>query len=303
MIDAAPVHGYSKAMNSHIQSRRQFLKQSALAAAAAASAASAPFRLLADGEFGGNKIPVALQLYSVRGECEKDLPATLNAVGKMGYKAVEFAGYYKRDAKTLRKLLDDAGLKCCGTHTALDTLLGDKLAPTIEFNQTIGNKFLIVPSLSGKYTKTREGWADAAKIFNELSDKVQPQGLRVGYHNHTIEFKELEGEMPWDTFFGHTKKEVIMQFDTGNAMIGGGDATVFLKKYPGRAASVHVKPFSKKKGNALMGEDELPWKEIFRLCENGGGTEWYVIEYESDAYPPLVSVEKSIEVMRKWGKC
>ena len=94
-----------------------------------------------------------------------------------------------------------------------------------------------------------------------------------------------------------------MQFDTGNAMEGGGDATIYLKKYPGRAATVHVKPFSKAKPNALMGEDELPWKEIFHLCETSGRTEWYIMEYESDAFPPLISVEKTIQVMRQWGKC
>ncbi len=94
-----------------------------------------------------------------------------------------------------------------------------------------------------------------------------------------------------------------MQFDTGNAMHGGGDATIYLKRYPGRATTVHLKSFSKAKPNALMGEDELPWPDIFKLCETSGGTEWYIVEYESDAYPPLVSVEKTLEVLRRWGKC
>jgi sugar phosphate isomerase/epimerase len=221
----------------------------------------------------------------------------------MGYKGVEFAGYYGRDAKTLKALLDDLGLKCCGTHTGIDTLLGDNLPKTIEFNKVLGNPYLIVPGLPGKYTKTRQAWRETADLFNQIAEKVNPHGMRVGYHNHTIEFKELEGELPWDTFFGRTRKDVIMQFDTGNAMHGGGDATIFLKRYPGRAATVHIKPFSKAKPNAIIGDDELPWQEIFQLCETIGGTEWYIVEYESDAYPPMVSVEKSLEVLRKWGKC
>jgi len=288
-------------MNIPCVSRREFLKQSTLAAAA--GAAITPASLLAAGAYGGKKIPIGLQLYSVRHECEKDLVGTVTAVAKMGYKGVEFAGYYGRDAKTLRKLLDDVGLKCCGTHIGLETLLGDNLPKTIEFNQTLGNQFLIVPGLGAKYTKSRQAWSETADIFNDLAAKVKPHGMRVGYHNHTIEFKALDGELPWDTFFGRTKKEVVMQFDTGNAMHGGGDATIYLKKYPGRAATVHVKSFSKAKPNALLGDDELPWKEIFKLCETSARTEWYIIEYESDAYPPLISVEKSLEVMRKWGKC
>ena len=83
----------------------------------------------------------------------------------------------------------------------------------------------------------------------------------------------------------------------------GGDPMIFLKKFPGRVASVHVKPYSKAKPNALIGDDEQPWKEIFQLCETSAGVEWYIIEYEKDAYAPLVSVQKTLEVMKRWGKC
>src|SRR6266568_9419529 len=152
-------------------SRREFLQTSATAAAAA-FAATTPINLFAADSYGGNKIPFALQLYSVRNECAKDLDGTVAAVAKMGYKAVEFAGYYGRDAKSLRKLLDDLGLKCCGTHIGLDTLLGDNLPKTVEFNHTLGNPFLIVPSLPGKYTKNRQSWQEAADLFSELADKV-----------------------------------------------------------------------------------------------------------------------------------
>src|SRR5438445_4147874 len=160
-------------------SRREFLKTTA---SAAALAATNPRSVFATETYGGNKIPFGLQLYAVRDECAKDLEGTVTAVAKMGYKAVEFAGYHGRDAKTLRKLLDDVGLKCCGTHLGLDTLLGDNLAKTVEFNKTLGNKFLIVASLPAKYTKTRQGWLEAADHFNEVADKAKPQAMRVGYH-------------------------------------------------------------------------------------------------------------------------
>src|SRR5207247_3345861 len=120
-------------------SRREFLKTSATAALAATTSTN----LFAAGEYGGNKIPFGLQLYSVRNECAKDLDGTVAAVAKMGYKAVEFAGYHGRDAKSLRKLLDDVGLKCCGTHIGLDTLLGDNLPKALEFNHTLDARLLI----------------------------------------------------------------------------------------------------------------------------------------------------------------
>lgn len=280
-----------------MMTRREFLKQSAVSAAAAWAAGCAT----GSGRAGG-KIPIALELYSVRKECAQDTAGTIQAVAKMGYRGVEFAGFYGKDAKTLRKILDDCGLKCCGSHTPLPDLLGDKLQKTIEFNQTLGNKFLIVPGLPKDRTASRQAWLDTAKLFNELSDKVAPQGMCVGYHNHTIEFKPFDGELPWDTFFGNTRKEVIMQFDTGNAMHGGGDATVFLKKYPGRAVTVHCKPFSNAKPDAIIGEDELPWKDIFQLCETIGNTEWYIVEYERPNVPALEAVEKCLLAMKQMGK-
>lgn len=256
--------------------------------AAAAAAVKKPRQL----QFG-------LQLYSVREDCGKDLPGTLAKVAKMGYVAVEFAGYYDRTAKDMRKLLDDNGLTCCGTHTGMDTLLGDNLAATIEYNRTIGNKFLIVPGLAEQYRNSHQAWLETAKLFNELAAKVQPQGMLVGYHNHSVEFQPMDGEMPWDTFYGNTNADVVMQLDTGNACGGGVDPLPYLYKYEGRARSVHVKAFSKKDDKALIGEDEINWKAFFALCKATGGTEVYIVEHESYAYPPLECVERCLNNLRK----
>lgn len=282
-------------------SRRRFLEQSLAGAALAATIS--PRLFAAESGYGGNKIPFGVQLYSVRNDCAKDLPGTLAALAKMGYKAVEFAGYHGRDAKTLRKLLDDNGLKCCGTHTALDTMLGDNLPKTVEFNHALGNKYLIVPSLPKKDTQTKQGWQDVADRFTQVAEKVKPDGMKVGYHNHNVEFTPIDGEVPWDIFFNRASKDVVIQFDTGNGASVGGDPMIYLKKFPGRVASVHVKPYSKARPRTLIGDDEHPWKEIFHICETTAGVEWYIIEYENDAYTPLVAVEKTLEVMRRWGKC
>lgn len=295
-------------MRSQKFSKRAFLKLSV--AGATACALNVPSMSFAAADESAKrlpertrKIPVALQLYTVRNECAQDLDGTIAAIGKMGYAAVEFADYFGRSAKQLRKLLDDAGLKCCGTHIYINTMMGDELARTIEFNQILGNRFLIVRSMPEKYSRTHQGWLDAAAAMDEIAGKLGPFGMRVGFHNHNTEFKLLGGEPPEDTLFGHTRKEVFIQFDTCNAMEGGGEAVVYLKRFPGRVASMHVKPFSNARPNALLGDDELPWAEIFHLCETIGGTEWYVIEYEKDLYPPMVVAQKTIEIMRRWGKC
>jgi sugar phosphate isomerase/epimerase len=278
--------------------RRSFLKTTTASIAAACAVGAG-----CDGTFmsgkSKRKIPVGLQLYSVRTECQKDLPATIKAVADIGYQGVEFAGFYDYSAKDIRKLLDDNGLKCCGSHTPLDDLLGDKLPKTIEFNKTIGNKYMIVPWLDPNKYNSVEGWKEAADMFNELAEKVKPHKMQVGYHNHSHEFTPIDGQMPWDIFFGNTRKDVIMQCDTGNAMVGGGEVIPYLKRYPGRAVTIHLKEYSTTNKNAVLGEGDIPWEELLTLCETVGGTKWYIIEEEKDVYPPLKTVELCYKNFRK----
>jgi len=284
-------------------SRRGFIAKSVAAAAVLASSADGASQDQKKKQRAKNRdrrrFPIGLQLYSVREDCKRDLPGTIAAVAKMGYKGVEFAGYYDRTAGQLRNMLDDNGLVCCGTHTAIDTLLKDNLARTIEFNKTLGNKYLIVPGLPEKYRTSHQAWLDTAKLFNELAEKVKPHEMLVGYHNHSIEFTAMDGELPWDTFYGNTRKDVVMQIDVGNAIHGGADPLPYLYKYPGRAITVHVKEFSETNKKALIGEGDVNWKAFFALCKAVGQTEWYIVEQESYAYPPLECVQRCLRNLRK----
>jgi len=247
-------------------------------------------------------IPIGLQLYSVRADCAEDLPGVIEGVAKMGYVGVEFAGYYDRSAEELRKMLDDAGLKCCGTHIGLDTLLGDELERTVEFNLTLGNPYLVVPGLAEERRNSRAAWLDTAKVFNEIAERLVPHGLRTGYHNHHIEFSPMDGELPWDTFFGNSDKSVMMQLDTGNALHGGGDPVPYVERYPGRAITVHLKEYSAENDTALIGEGDVEWQRLFDLCESIGATEWYIVEQESYAHPPMECVALCLEKLRAMGK-
>ena len=278
--------------------RRDVLRLGAMGACAAefggmASAAAAPAK---------KAIPVALQLYSVRHDCAKEkgknLKAVVEAIAKMGYEGVEFAGYHSWSAKDLRKLLDDNGLKCAGTHTRIDTLLGKKLQETIKFHQTIGNKFLIVPGLSGKYRGSVKAWTETAKVFDEIAAKLKPLGMYTGYHNHSQEFKKIDGTTGWDVLFSKTNKDVVMQLDTGNAMSGGGSPVAILKKYPGRALTMHMKEHG---GDAktVVGEGDVKWKEVISLARTIGGTEWFIIEHERRGQNPLDAVKRCVENFRK----
>jgi len=276
-------------------SRREMLKWSAGAVALCMVKGN-----LRGAESGGKKIPIGLQLYSVRGDAARDLPGVLKAVAEMGYQGVEFAGYYGYEAKQLRKLLDENGLKCCGTHTHLNTLLGDALKATIELNQTLGNKYLIVPALPRDRTRSIDALKETAALLEELAEKVKPHGMHVGYHAHGGDFRRIDGTTPWDVIFSNTTPQVVMQLDTGNCMGGGGDPVAVLKKYPGRSLTIHLKEHGGPRG-AVIGEGDVPWKEIFRLCETTGKTEWYIVEQERYATSPLEAVKRCLENLRRMG--
>ena len=154
--------------------RRKFLQLSALGVAGASLGLAG----CATGNTSSavkKKIPVGLELYSVRESCKTDLPGTIAAIAQMGYAGVEFAGYWGSSAQEIRKMLDNDGILACGSHTAHELVQPDKLQATIEFNQIIGNHFIIVPDMSGQ---TRQFWLDRAKEFNDLADQLQP--LDVG---------------------------------------------------------------------------------------------------------------------------
>jgi sugar phosphate isomerase/epimerase len=244
-------------------------------------------------------IPIAVQLYSVRKDCaERGLPAVLKEVAQMGYAGVEFAGLHNLSAKEVRKHLDDNGLKVAGTHTQLKDLFEDKLEETIVLNKELGNRFVICPYIPDEYRTTLDGWRKMADFFNGLVDRLAKEDMLIGYHNHTVEFVPVDGTLPWDVFYGNTRREVVMQLDTGNALHGGADVSPYIEKYPGRSLTVHLKEHSPTNKTALIGEGDVHWQQVFELCQRIGATEWYIVEQESYAHPPMECIKRCLENLR-----
>ena len=130
-------------------------------------------------------------------------------------------------------------------------------------------------------------------------------GVTLGDHWVTAEEQvdryesAKDGELPWDTFYGNTKKEVVMQLDVGNAIGGGVDPLPYLYKYPDRAITVHVKEYCEADPDALVGDGDVNWKAFFALCRAVGSTEWFIVEYERKGAPPLECVEKCLKNLRR----
>jgi len=249
------------------------------------------------------RIPIALQLYSVREDCGKDFPGSLKAVAEMGYEGVEFAGYYDYSAEDLKKMLDDLGLGVAGTHIGVDVIQGDPLQETVDFALALGNKHIVVPGLPENYRNSKEAWQKTADLFSEVAETLMAQGLHLGYHNHKAEFETIyDGERAWDIFFDHTSRDVFAQLDIGHCLRGGGDAVEALQKYPGRFATVHIKDFDPDDDGALVGDGTADWDTIFDICESTAATEWYIVEHEVYPYPPMECVKRCLENLKQMGK-
>lgn len=223
-------------------------------------------------------LPVGFQLWTVRGECARNLPRTLKTLADLGYQGVEFFGYagtpkvYKRySAADLRQLLDEHGLKCCGMHLELQALGPGTLHRTIAVNHTLGSEFLNL-AMSKEHMRSEPGIAELADILNRAATECQPHRLTVGYHAHGFDFARINGRSAWELLFRRTQPEVNMQLDIGNCLAGDGDPIALLQAFPGRARTVHLKEHRDKT------LDSDYFREIYRLCETIGGTQWYIVE-------------------------
>ena len=275
--------------------RRDALRLGGAAAASALLAPAVRARAAA-----WKQIPIGTQLWCVRMQLASDIPGTLKAVGALGYQAVELENAFGRSGAEWKTCLDAANLKPCGFHHRLSELQGDKLAASVEFNQAIGNRNLIIRSLAPAVYTSADLLEKTADEVNAVAERLKAHKMRVGYHNHTTDFGRIDGEYWWNRFADQTSKDVILQLDTGNASeMEGVTPQSLIERNAGRTISMHVKPFSKKDPNAYLGADELDWPAIMTAAETKGGIEWYIIEYEKEGVPPLESLRANLELFKK----
>ena len=243
----------------------------------------------------------SVQLYSVRTVLQQDPLGVLRQLKTMGYSGVEGFGSITYSSYDVKYALSDSGLSMVGYHTPWDLVQDDKIESTIKYFKDIGNKYVIIPSLPDDRTNSIEAWKRSAEKFNLISKRLQDEGMILGYHNHHTEFKEIDGQVPYTVFFDNTDPAVVVQMDNGNAMYGGADVMAILRRYPGRARSVHLKPYSKSGGySPVIGQDDIDWGEFLHWCRDNGGAEHYIVEYEhEETHPQLVGVDLCIKALKE----
>jgi sugar phosphate isomerase/epimerase len=277
-------------MTHDLYSRRSFLAVSAMLPWAFSTRAA-------------KSIPTGIELYSVREELKKNPQATVRAVTEMGYQGVEFYAPYfawsESEARQMRKLLDELGIRCFSTHNDSSNLSAEKIGRARDLNLILGSKYVVMASSDPK--PGLDGWKSVADALNFAADQLRPSGLKAGYHNHQREFIPVENQRPIELLAKNTTPSVMLQLDVGTCVEAGSDPVEWIRANPGRIRSLHLKDWSPdpdKGYKVLFGEGASPWRKIFEAAESAGGVEYYLIEQEGSRFDELETARRCLQSFR-----
>lgn len=272
-------------------SRRQFFSRSASGILAAGYLAdAAPLGL-----------PIGCQTYPVREALGKDFPGTLRQIAAIGYKTIEMCsppGYAKAGygslvdmkAADMRRIINDAGLKCESCHYQFRELK-ESLDERIAFAKELGLKQMIVSTFSLRPEASMSDWVKAAGELNKIGEQTQKAGIQTGFHNHNFEFKEIDGVLVYDKLMSELDPKLAkMQFQVSVVSLGY-EAATFFNKYPGRFVSIHLQDWSPaEKKTVAVGQGAVDWKKLFAAAKTGGVKNYFVelnMDQMKASYPYL----------------
>jgi sugar phosphate isomerase/epimerase len=233
---------------------------------------------------------IGMQLYTVRAEMAKDFDGTLARVAALGFREVEFAGYFDRTPQQVRAVLDRNGLTSPSTHIDLASI-GSRLPQIIEASRTIGHKYIVMPWLDDATRVQPDIWQRVSDTLNRAGETSRAAGIQMGYHNHHFEFVPMpSGQMPLDLLLERCDPTlVVFELDLAWISAAGQDPLAYFAKYPGRFPMVHVKGLKKRPAQgastpiehvmpdiADVGGDSIDWARIFARSEQAGIAHYYV---------------------------
>lgn len=243
-------------------------------------------------------LPIALQLYSIKDETEKNFTEALKRVAKIGYNGVEFAGYGGLSSSELSVLLKELGLKVCGSHVSLEELTNN-IEGVIEYSLEIGNPYIICPW--AEYS-SKQDYEKMAETLNELAIKCSAKGILLGYHNHGHEFQKFQGEYGLDIIYKETDRNLVKaEIDIYWVQYAGLDPAEYIKKHAGRCDLIHIKDMEiidGEKRSTEVGNGIIDIKTIIVEAEKQGA-KWLVVEQEFFNKPSLESVEIGFKNLKK----
>jgi sugar phosphate isomerase/epimerase len=243
---------------------------------------------------------IGMQLYTVRRELAKDFEGTLAKVAALGYREVEFAGYFGHKAAEVRSLLKRLGLDAPAAHVQLSELRGS-LRLLLDAAQTIGHKYLLVAWLPTEERKTLDNYRRLADLFNEAGAALAREGVQFAYHNHDFEFAPLEGKVPYDLLLERTDPRAVkLEMDLYWTVKGGASPIEYFENHPGRFHLLHVKDMDStpRRLFADVGRGTIDFKTIFAQSKKAG-VRHYFVENDEPAGSPFDSLRTSIDYLKR----
>lgn len=243
--------------------------------------------------------PISVQLWSVKDDIKSDIKGTLKKLADMGFSGVEFAnefGEFTDKPNELKSYLDSIGIQASGAHVSFESLNESNFDKTVKLYKTLGVNSLVI----GWDTRAwhPQGIFEIVRLLNQLSKKLAPLNMQIGFHNHDHEFDAFNNSTYWDYLAEHTSYDVILQLDVGWVTYAGKDPIEYVKKYSGRTLSTHYKvqlPEGTKGKFPIIGKDTIDWLNLLKANISHGATQWLIVEQED--YPngltPLQAVAES----------
>jgi sugar phosphate isomerase/epimerase len=250
------------------------------------------------------KVPVSVQMYTVRDKSEKDFRGTLAAVAKIGFKAVELAGTFGMAAADLKSYLDSLGLRVSGTHTGIDQLEGDNFQKTVDYYRTVGCKFIVCPWWPKERRQTLADWQASSRLLDTIGGRLREAGFVFCYHNHDFEFQKVGDQTGWELLFGGTNPQNLgSEMDVFWIRFAGLDPTSLIRQYAGRVHLLHVKDMAAgpEKKFANVGTGIIDWQPTLKTATECG-TSWFVIEQDNTyGQDSLEAVKVGLDNLKKLG--
>jgi sugar phosphate isomerase/epimerase len=297
-------------------SRRQFLTRGSMAAGAAMLQSKTLHA-------ASRKPQIGLQLYSVRQMLPKDFPGTLKQVADVGFRNVEAAGFYNHSAAEVKQMMAAAGLDCFSAHYSLADLLKGVDA-TMEYAKTLGLEYVICSSPSvadpsrfanapgGAWqamhnSMTADDWKWNAEQFNQIGQKMKAQGLKFGYHNHTMEFRDLGGGTNgYQILLKDTDPAVVtLEMDCGWVAAAGANPAEILLAHPTRFSLLHIKDFKAaqpgqepgQRVSTELGRGVVDFKPVFAAARKVG-IRYAIVEQEEFDIPAMEALKIDFDFMK-----
>jgi sugar phosphate isomerase/epimerase len=244
-------------------------------------------------------LPVAVQMFTLREESEKDFAGTLKKVAELGYNGVEFAGYGGLTPKEVKVLLDELGLQAVSSHVPL-VEIENNLPQVIEDQKILGSKYVVCPYLMPD-RRSEEDYQALISVLEQAGEQCRLEDLTLLYHNHDFELNRLsDGRMALETIFDDTNSDSVMtELDVYWLTKAGENPVEWLKRYKNRSPLVHLKDMTldEEKFFAELGTGGVDIEAVLNTAEEAG-VKWWVVEQDVSRLTPFESIEISINYLK-----